>query len=72
MNSIFVTIVQYIIDNPGARDKKAHEIYNSCITNSAHKPQSFDDVKIVLDYINNAKRISDNVLLDAIKGGALA
>lgn len=68
MNAIFSTIAQYLIKNPESRDKKAHEIYNDCISNSSYKPRTFNDVKIVLDYINSIKKTPNNVLLDATKG----
>lgn len=68
MDKIFIGIARYILRHPECQDRQVYDIFNTYFAIHPYTPQSIEELKLILDYINRVKDIPNSILTDAMKG----
>lgn len=67
MNKIFTNIAHFILNNPDVKQKSEPEIYNIWFAKEKCTLKNISDVKVVLEYIRDLKKIPENLLSDSLR-----
>lgn len=66
MGEVFYELAVYLMENPELKEKKNYEIYNLWSSNKKSTISNINDAKRVLDYIDDIKKIPQDLLEDCM------
>lgn len=67
MYKILTNLAQFMLDNPDIRLKSEPEIYNIWFAKEKYAIKDINDVKIILQYIHDLKKMPENLLADSLR-----
>lgn len=69
MKELFVGIARYMVTHPKCRKKSAYDIYNAYFSLNPSGKTTLNDVKLIVNYINNLKNTPENLIIDSLREG---
>lgn len=67
MGDLLLSIAKFISENSDLRKKRNYDIYNEWFSKHEYRIEDIREVKLILDYIDDIKKIDPILLSDSLE-----